>query len=123
MISVSVRISKMLRMTALMIGLLSISISVFEYRIEDRIENEFEANIQQKDQDHKSDSSDGKQFYLPDYQATISSFQLHLDYMPSLLGQIPVLIAVRNWFPKNHPLNELNFFRTLFGHIISPNAP
>lgn len=110
-------------MTALMIGLLSISISVFEYRIEDRIENEFEANIQQKDRDQKSDSSDGKQFYLPDYQATISSFQLHLVYMPSLLGQISVLITVRNWFPKNHPLTELNFFRTLFGHIISPNAP
>ncbi len=121
--SVSVRISKMLRMTALMIGLLSISISVFEYRIEDRIENEFEASFKQKDQDHKSDSSEGKQFYLPDYQATISSFQLHLEYMPNMLGQIPVLIEVRTWFYKKHPLTELNFFRTLFQHIISPNAP
>jgi hypothetical protein len=113
----------MVRAITLMIGLLSISISVFEYRIEDRIENELEATYHQKDQETDSDSSDENQIYLPDYQATISSFQLHLENMPSLLGQVPVLISVKNWFHKNPPLTELNFFRTLFQHIISPNAP
>jgi hypothetical protein len=106
-----------------MIGLLSISISVFEYRIEDRIENELESRLQQKDQNHPPASHDDRQYDLPDYQATISSFQFHLENTPSLLGQIPVLITVRNWFQKKHPLTEFNFFRTLFQHIISPNAP
>lgn len=110
-------------MIALTIGLLSISITVFEYRIEDRIENDLEARDHQKGQENDSESSEGKQFYLPDYQATISSFQFHLENMPNLLRQLPILIFVRSWFNKKHPLTELNFFRTLFHHIISPNAP
>ena len=121
--SVSFRISNMLRIAALLIGLLSISISVFEYRIEDRIENELAWGIHQKDQDQSSDSPKDTQFHLPDYLATISSFQIHLENMPNLLAQIPLLITVRKWFYKKSTFTEINFFRTLFQHIISPNAP
>jgi hypothetical protein len=121
--SVSVRISKILKIAALLIGFLSIAISVFEYRIEERLENDLAAALHQKDQDQSSESSKDPQFHLPDYQATISSFQIHLENIPNLLAQIPVLITVRKWFYKKSPLSELNFFRTLFQHIISPNAP
>lgn len=121
--SASVRISKILKIAALLIGFLSMTISVFEYRIEDRLENELAASIHQKDQDQSSESPKDPQLHLPDYQATISSFQLHLENIPNLLAQIPVLITARKWFYKKSPISELNFFRTLFQHIISPNAP
>jgi hypothetical protein len=103
----------------MMIGLMSISISVFEYGIEDRIQDELEVARQEKDADQDA----GDQNFLPDYEATISSFQLHLENVPSLLGYAPVLISVRDWVQVKHPLTELNFFRTLFQHIIAPNAP
>ncbi|MBR9999517.1 MAG: hypothetical protein KFF73_11125 [Cyclobacteriaceae bacterium] len=117
------KISHTIRSVTLLIGLLSISLSVFEYRIEDRIEDELETARHQKDMDQEPGQDEGTQIYLPDYLATISSFQLHLENIPSLLGYIPVLISVRNWFQIKHPLTELNFFRTLFQHIIAPNAP
>ena len=116
---ISRKISKVLRSFTLMIGILSISISVFEYRIADRIEDELESARKNKEKGKET----GEPTFLPDYQATISSFQLHLVNLPSLLGYTPVLISVRKWFQLNHPLNELNFFRTLFEHIIAPNAP
>lgn len=115
----SCKISNLIRLITLMTGLLSISISAFEYRIEDRIADEIEASGQETD----TDRDDSDHVYLPDYQATISSFQLHLVNLPSLMGHIPVLISERDWFQTGHPLTELNFFRTLFQHIIAPNAP
>jgi len=121
--SVSGKISEILRLLTLVIGLLSMSISVFEYRIEDRIEHELEANKHQESSGDESKTSDDRQLYLPDYQATITSYQLHLVKIPNLLGHIPVLVSVTKWFPDKHPLTELNFFRTLFQHIISTNAP
>ena len=104
-------------MVTLIIGLLSISISVFEYRIQDRLQDEMEAACDEAGKDA------GSQNYLPDYQATISSFQLHLENTPGLLVISPVLILVRDWIQMRHPITELNFFRTLFQHIIAPNAP
>jgi hypothetical protein len=116
---ISGKISNLFRLIALLIGLLSISISAFEYRIEDRISDEIETT----GQDDEAEPGDAGHAYLPDYQATISSFQLHLENLPCLLGYIPVLISVRVWVQTGHPLTELNFFRTLFQHIIAPNAP
>jgi hypothetical protein len=113
------KISDLLRMVTLMIGLMSISISVFEYRIEDRIQDELEIARQKQDPDQDA----GDQNFLPDYQATISSFQLHLENVPSMVGFAPVLTSVRDWVQIRQPLTEINFFRTLFQHIIAPNAP
>jgi hypothetical protein len=113
------KISDLLRMVTLMIGLMSISISVFEYRIEDRIQDELEIARQKEDPDQDA----GDQNFLPDYQATISSFQLHLENVPSMVGFAPVLTSVRDWVQIRQPLTEINFFRTLFQHIIAPNAP
>jgi hypothetical protein len=121
--SVTGKISVILRFIAILIGMLSISISAFEYRIEDRIEDRLEVTAHQQNTDEKSDSDDSQNLYLPDYQATISYFQFHIINITNLLGHIPDLVLVKTWFQVGHPLTELNFFRTLFQHIISPNAP
>jgi hypothetical protein len=121
--SASGRISIILRSFTLVIGLLSISVSVFEYRIEDRIENELESARNQDDTAGEANAGDDNPLYLPDYEATINSFQLHLINIPNFLGHIPELVIETIWYHIKHPLIELNFFRTLFQHIISPNAP
>lgn len=116
------KISRLLKSLTLVIGLITASVSLFEYGIEDRIEKEFAIDHQKDDNsDDQSESNDP--FYLPDYQATISSFQLHIDQVPKINDQIDFITIVRKWYRNISYITDYDFFKTLFQHIISPNAP
>jgi len=118
-----IRISHILRIITLVIGLFTISVSILEYRIKNRIEEKI-AQLESKGETEQSTpDKNSNQSYLPDYQATISTFQLHMEQVPEILEHVPILLFIRKWFQKNFSITELNFFKTLFQHIISPNAP
>lgn len=121
-----IQIPDLLRMATLILGLLTISVSFFEYGIQEKLEERFA--VEKKavaDNTSKADGSQEKEdvFYLPDYQATISSYQLHMDQVPKLNDFVSPLLYERKWYPVECILKDLSYFNTLFRRIISPNAP
>lgn len=112
------RISYLSSYLALALGLLTISVTLFQYAFEDKLEHN--KSITNKKQDKTGNET---QLYLPDYQATLSSFQLHIDQIPRFQENIPVIIFIRTWNEKHFFLTGIDYFKTLFQHIISPNAP
>ncbi len=116
-------ISSILRIITLVISLITISVSIFEYGIQNRIEEELARAQDAEKTNHRKSDNDHGIFYLPDYQATISSFQIHMEQSPVNMETVPVLLFIRIWHHKNLSISELDFFKTLFQHIISPNAP
>ncbi len=115
-------ISGYLRTIALIIIGLTLSVSTFEYSIQDSIEKKYtERENAPAEQDQQTGTE--KQLFLPDYQATLSSFQLHIDQIPRIQVWVAEINFKRTWSSIFFILPESEFFKTLFRHIISPNAP
>lgn len=115
-------IQDFLRVAALALGLFSISISSFDYIIRDKIEDD-QSLVQSENSEDGSQEENDDPFYLPEYQATLSSFQVHLDHLADVDISISMITLVEKWNQRVFIFFSSSFFKTLFQHIISPNAP
>ncbi len=123
MVKTKKNIPDLLRAITLITGLLTASVSFFEYGIQEKIREEFGSGNEIQEKGGHSQAENEDSFYVPDYQATISSFQLHIDQAPALQDYIPGIVLIKKWYQRELCLSGLAFFKTLFQHIISPNAP
>jgi hypothetical protein len=116
-----INIGDIIRQLVLICGLLVITISSLNYVIQERIVNdlsEIEFN------DEKENSEKNHDFiYLPDYLASISSFQIDVDFILDILFDIPFSTEDKCWHEHVLEYRSISFFKILFQHIISPNAP
>ena len=117
-----INILNFLRVAALVLGLFSISLTSFDYIIKDKIEKDVSLTQSNDDEDSKEEENDDT-FYLPEYQATLSTFQIHIDQVTDLEISIPILTTVEKWNHRIFIFFGTSYFKTLFQHIISPNAP
>jgi len=114
-------IGYLLRAIALICGLLAITISSFNDVIQDRLEEDLsriEYNDEGESQERNHDI-----IYLPDYLASISSFQIHVDQIQNILFDIPFVHDIKCWHEIVLEYRCISFFKVLFQNIIAPNAP
>jgi len=74
-----------------------------------------------EDEDNPGD--DPKTIYLPDYVASISSFQISVDLIQNMLFDIPFVTEIKFWHEAVLEYRIISFFKILFQYIIAPNAP
>lgn len=121
-VRVRIYIQNFLRVVALALGLFSISISSFDYIIRDKIVED-QSLVQSENNKDSNQEENEDSFYLPEYQATISSFQVHIDQLANVDISIPMITLDEKWNQRIFIFFSTSFFKTLFQHIISPNAP
>ena len=114
-------IGNIIRALVLVCGLLAITISSLNYLIQERIVNDL-SKIK-FDEDEDSPEKDHEIIYLPDYLASISSFQIDVDLILSILFDIPFATEDKCWHEHVLEYRSTSFFKILFQNIISPNAP
>jgi hypothetical protein len=111
----------LLKTLVLISGLLAITVSSFSDVIQDRLENnlsriKIEGEKSQQESNHEI-------IYLPDYLASISSFQIHVDQIQSIFFVIPLIRENKCWYEIILESGGISFFKVLFRNIIAPNAP
>jgi hypothetical protein len=114
-------IGNIIRKLVLICGLLAITISSLNYLIQERIVNdlsEIEFNDEEENPKKNHDF-----IYLPDYLASISSFQIDVDFILNILFDIPFSTEDKCWHEHVLEYSSTAFFKILFQNIISPNAP
>jgi hypothetical protein len=91
------------------------------YLIQERIVNDLSKTEFNEDQDNPEKDHDI--IYLPDYLASISSFQIDVDLILNVLFDIPFATEDKYWHEYVPEYSSTSFFKILFQNIISPNAP
>jgi hypothetical protein len=114
-------IENTIRGLVLICGLLAITISSMNYLIQERIVNDLSKTEFNEDQDNPEKDHDI--IYLPDYLASISSFQIDVDLILNVLFDIPFATEDKCWHEYVPEYSSTSFFKILFQNIISPNAP
>ena len=105
----------------LICGLLAITISSLNYLIQERIVNDLSKTEFNEEDDNPVKNHDI--IYLPDYLASISSFQIDVDLILNILFDIPFATEDKCWHEYVLEYSSTSFFKILFQNIISPNAP
>ena len=111
----------LLKVLTLVCGLLAITISSFNYLIQERIEEDLSRTEFNDEEDNPE--SNREIIYLPDYLASISSFQIHVDLIQNILFDIPVFTKTKCWHENVLEYRSISFFKILFQNIIATNAP
>jgi len=114
-------IGNLLNVLVLVCGLLAITVSSTNYLIQERIHDDLSWMDYNDDEDDSGD--DPKTIYLPDYVASISSFQISVDLIQNLLFNIPFFTEIKCWHEAVLEYRTISFFKILFQYIIAPNAP
>ena len=114
-------IAKLIRVLILTSGLLAISISSFNYLIQDRIEEDL-SKIEQAEADGDSER-DHEFIYLPYYLASITTLQIDLHHFLDILFDIPLVVEDKCHYENIPEFTTSSFFKILFHNIIAPNAP
>lgn len=114
-------IGNIIRQLVLVCGLLAITISSLNYIIQERIVNDLSEIELNDENEHPEKNHDF--IYLPDYLASISSFQIDVDLILNILFDIPFSTEDKCWHEHVHEYRSISFFKILFQNIISPNAP
>jgi hypothetical protein len=114
-------IANLLKTLTLVCGLLAITISSFSNLIQERIEDDL-SKIE-LNEENENPEPNHEIIYLPDYLASISSFQIHLDWIQDLLFNIPFITEIKSWCEYVLEYQSISFFKVLFHNIIAPNAP
>lgn len=91
------------------------------YLIQERIVNDLSKTESNEDEDNPEKDLDI--IYLPDYLASISSFQIDVDLVLNVLFDLPFATEDKCWHEYVLEYNSTSFFKILFQNIISPNAP
>jgi hypothetical protein len=114
-------IENIIRKLVLVCGLLAITISSLNYLIQERIVNDL-SQIEINDEEENPEKNYDF-IYLPDYLASISSFQIDVDLILNILFDIPFSTEDKCWHEHVLEYSSTSFFKILFQNIISPNAP
>ena len=114
-------IGNIIRALVLVCGLLAITISSLNYLIQERIVNDLSKIKHNEDEDNPE--KDHEIIYLPDYLASISSFQIDVGQILNILFDIPFATEDKCWNEQVLEYMSTSFFKILFQNIISPNAP
>jgi len=114
-------IANLLKALTLVCGLLAITISSFNNLIQERIE--YDLSKIEINEEKENPESNHEIIYLPDYLASISSFQIHVDLIQNLLIHIPFFTEIKCWHEYILEYRSISFFKVLFHNIIAPNAP
>ena len=91
------------------------------YLIQERIVNDLSEIELNDEHEHSEEHHDF--IYLPDYLATISYFQIDVDFILNILFDIPFSTEDKCWNEHVQEYRNISFFKILFQNIISPNAP
>lgn len=110
-----------LKALTLVCGLLAITISSFNVLIQERIEEDL-SRIEYNEEE-ENQKQDHEIIYLPDYLASISSFQIDVDLIQDIRFDIPFLAEIKCWHEYVPEYRSISFFKILFQNIIAPNAP
>jgi hypothetical protein len=110
-----------LKAITLVCGLLAIIISSLNYLIQEKIEKDLSRIEYASKEDNARDEH--QIIYLPDYLASISSFQIDVYLTQYILVDIPSLTDTKIWHDYFLEYKSISFFKILFQNIISPNAP
>jgi len=79
--------------------------------------------LHEQETEKTNSEQDENQVYIQEYQASTNHIQLHIDVLGELTERIPEKItSFRKAYYIFIPIQE-RLFKTLFQHIISPNAP
>jgi hypothetical protein len=114
-------IGYVLRALVLICGFLAITISSFDDALLERLEDDLQRIEVRSEEDHQEQNHEI--IYLPDFLATISSLQFHVDQIQSILFDIPFFPEIKCWHEIVLEYRGISFFKVLFQHIIAPNAP
>lgn len=114
-------IGYLLRALVLTCGLLVITVSSFNDVIQDRLEKDLSRIEINGEKDHQKNNHEI--IYLPDYLASISSFQIHVDQVQNILFDVPLSREIKCWHEIVLEYRGISFFKVLFQNIIAPNAP
>ena len=112
--------SGFVRVLVLAMGMLSVSSPLFEQTLQNSIDHRVS---EAEAQNQKSGDETDQEIVVPAFQATLSTFSLHLDSYPIVLPDLPELFQVKGYIGQLYVFSSYSFFKTLFRHIISPNAP
>jgi hypothetical protein len=102
-------------------GLLAITVSSFNDLIQERIEEGF-SRIEWNEEESNNEG-ERQIIYLPDYLASITTFQIDVDLTQNILFDISFFSEIKIWSEKTIQYRSISFFKVLFQNIIAPNAP
>ena len=106
----------------LTIGLFAAVLSIWSLPLQMEV-RKISVELEHKEDKQTDQENDDNQVYILEYQASTNQFQLQIDVLAELSDKIPEKIAsIRKAFCCYLPIQE-RLFKTLFQHIISPNAP
>ena len=111
----------LLRALVLICGLLAITISSFNDVIQDKLEKDLLSIVVAGEEGQQE--TNHELIYLPDYLASISSLQFHIDQIQDIFFDIPLVTEIKCWHEIVFEYGGISFFKVLFQNIIAPNAP
>ena len=106
----------------LAVGLLAAVLSIWSLSLQIEV-NKVSQELHEEETDQNGNSQEENHVYFQEYQASTNQIHLHVDILAELTERIPEKItSIRKAYSIYLPIQE-RLFKTLFQHIISPNAP
>jgi len=106
----------------LAVGLLAAVLSIWSLSLQLEVKK-VSQELHEEETDQKENNQDENHVHFLEYQASTNQIHLHIDILAELTERIPEKItSVRKAYYIYLPIQE-RLFKTLFQHIISPNAP
>ena len=103
-------------------GVLAVSIYASNDFIQDKIEDNF-SGVEYNEEGKHAAQDTQQIIFLPDYLASIYSFQINVDLIKTVLFDSPFLAEIKCWGENIPEYQIISYFRVLFKFIIGPNAP
>ncbi|MFC2126262.1 hypothetical protein ACFLU5_15820 [Bacteroidota bacterium] len=110
------------RTLILAVGLLAAILSIWSLSLQLEV-RKVSLELHEEESEKSGNNQDENHVYFQEYQASTNQIQIHIDILSELTERIPEKIrSIRKAYYIYIPIQE-RLFKTLFQHIISPNAP